>query len=449
MHHLKTWKVRTKKYLQTGFTLTELLVGALVASLTVAAGMKLSQVIVNNNKQSERNSAAIELADSAIDQIQQEIRNGEQLIDLESELPKGCNTYKRQGIAFLFAINIPDQAMSLADYDISSGKPDLKTVKCPIVYGNKISSTNNLELYRIGTDLNESGYYTATKSSTTLVLKNISQKTNRSLQCPSTKWRHIKTGGIEICIDQRMKRMAKLTIAIDNGRELPGVTAEGATTQRQGSAMTEVMKQDAVAGTNSNTVSKCKSGSGCNFGGQPITCDKTSFLIDVSGSMGWGNNRMGRAKRELLRAIDSCSDDAEINVTAFSSSGWGTERTAWNGPKKLTASNRAYLRQLVNGLYPRGGTDPWRHTNRMIQDQNVKEIVLLSDGGTWTSGTIYLGGKRYSGSFAQSYRSYNNNIRSTNPVKIKTISFGGGNYCGSGWMGQLADMNGGSCVVAP
>ena len=85
----------------------------------------------------------------------------------------------------------------------------------------------------------------------------------------------------------------------------------------------------------------------------------------------------------------------------------------------------------------------------MIQDQNVKEIVLLSDGGTWTSGTIYLGGKRYSGSFAQSYRSYNNNIRSTNPVKIKTISFGGGNYCGSGWMGQLADMNGGSCVVAP
>ncbi len=448
MDHLKSKKEQTKQYQQTGFTLTELLVGALVASLTVAAGMKLSQVIVNNNKQSERNSAAIELADSAIDQIQQEIRNGEQLIDVESELPKGCDTYKQQGIEFLFAVDIPDQAMSLGAYDISTGKPDLKAVECPIVYGT-VGNTEEIKLHRIGTNINKFGYYTADKTSNTEILRHISKSTNRSLKCPSTRWKHIKRGGIEVCIDQRLKRMAKLTITLNNGRDLPGITAEGRTTQRQGSAMTEVMKQDAVAGANSNTVSKCKSGSGCNFGGQPITCDKTSFLIDVSGSMGWGNNRMGRAKRELLRAIDSCSDDAEINVTAFSSSGWGTERTAWNGPKKLTANNRAYLRQLVNGLYPRGGTDPWRHTNRMIQDQNVKEIVLLSDGGTWTSGTIYLGGKRYSGSFAQSYRSYNNNIRSTNPVKIKTISFGGGNYCGSGWMGQLADMNGGSCVVAP
>ena len=107
---------RPKAFLQDrhteGFTLVELLVGALVASLTVAAGLSLSQVIVNNNKQSERNSAAIELADNAIDQIQQEIRNGEQLIDTESELPSGCNTYKQQGLQFL-AVDIPDQAIVL------------------------------------------------------------------------------------------------------------------------------------------------------------------------------------------------------------------------------------------------------------------------------------------------------------------------------------------------
>ncbi len=433
---------------QSGFTLTELLVGALVASLTVTAGLKLSQVIVNNNKQSERNSAAIELADNAIDQIHQEIRNGEQLIDVESELPKGCSGYKQQGIQFLFAVDIPDQAMSLGAYDISSDKPDLKAVKCPIIYGTKTRS-EGIELYRDGTDLNQSGYYTADKTSQTLVLKNIGKQTNRSLQCPSGKWKQIKRGGIEVCIDQRMKRMAKLTITVKNERDLPGITAEGSTTQRQSSAMTEVMKQDAVAGANSNTVSKCKSGSGCNFGGQPITCDKTSFLIDVSGSMGWGNNRMGRAKRELLRAIDSCSDDAEINVTAFSSRGWRTEKIAWNSPQKLNSANRNYLRRLINGLYARGGTDPWRHTNRMIQDPNVKEIVLLSDGGTRSYGTINLGGKRYYGSYANSYQSYNSSVRINNPVQIKTVSFGGGNYCGSGWMGQLADMNGGSCVVAP
>ena len=55
-------------------------------SLTVAAGLKLSQVIVNNNRGTQ--FSCNRLADSAIDQIQQEIRNGE-LIDLETELPKG------------------------------------------------------------------------------------------------------------------------------------------------------------------------------------------------------------------------------------------------------------------------------------------------------------------------------------------------------------------------
>ena len=214
---------------KNGFTLVELLVGAVVASLTVTAGLKLSQIVVNNNRQSERNSSAISLADNAIDQIQQEIRNGEQLIDLESDLPSGCNSYKQKGIQFLFAIDIPDQAMSLDSYDISSktGKPDLKTIKCPIIYGNKIVG-NRLELYRVGTDINERGYHMPSQSSTTLVLANISKKTNRSFErqgvsaCPSSKWKHIKRGGIEVCIDQRLKRMAKISIAVENGRDLPG-----------------------------------------------------------------------------------------------------------------------------------------------------------------------------------------------------------------------------------
>lgn len=471
MLNLTEERKQYKKYNQAGFTLTELLSGALIASLTVAAGMSISQVIVNNNKQSERNSAVIELADNAIDQIQQEIRNGEQLVDLESDLPKGCDTYKKQGIEFLFAVDIPDQAMSLGAYDITSGKPDLKAVKCPIIYGTT-GNTEEIKLHRIGININKYGYYTADEMSDTEVLGNIGTSTTRSLECPSGKWKHIKRGGIEVCIDQRLKRMAKLTITVKNGRDLPGITTEGSTTQRQGSAMTEVMKQDAVAGANSKTVSKCKSGSGCNFGGQPISCDKTSFVIDVSGSMGlggntypgWGyiwrrkngrlyvdggpNSRMERAKRELLRAIDSCSDEAEINVTAFSSNGSWTEKTAWNSPKKLTSSNRNYLKQLIQGMVARGGTDPWRYTHKMVQDQNVKEIVLLSDGGTYNSGSVRLGGKYYNGEFAKSYNSYSNTFRTNNPIKIKTVSFGGGNYCGGGWMGRLADMNGGSCVVA-
>ena len=75
----KNWILRSVKY--QGFTLAELLMGALITSLTVSAGIKLSQIIVDNNEQNQRNSDTVEIADNTIDQIQQEIRNGEQLID--------------------------------------------------------------------------------------------------------------------------------------------------------------------------------------------------------------------------------------------------------------------------------------------------------------------------------------------------------------------------------
>ena len=443
---------------RNGFTLVELLVGATLASLTVAAGLKLSQVIVNNNKQSERNSSAIELADNAIDQIQQEIRNGEQLVDLESSLPSGCNGYNSQGIRFLFGIDIPDQAMSLDSYDISSktGKPDLKTIKCPIIYGSK-ESGSNLELYRIGTNINERGYYMPSQSSTTIVLNNISKQTKRSFErkgvsgCPSIKWKHIKRGGIEICIDKRLKRMAKISIAVNNGRDLPGSTAEGRSTQRQGAAMTEIFHADAMpgGGGGGSTGSKCKITSGCSIGPQPITCDKTSFMIDVSGSMGWyGGRRLAAAKRELLKAISMCSDDAEINVTAWSSSGY-FEKKVFTSPQKLTQANRNLLKRSINGFYAYGGTDPWRALDANIQDPNVKEIVVLSDGETWPRPYGYkrIGALSCRGAYANCYKKYNDTYRSKNPVIIKTISLDL-NFCGSRWMGQLADLNGGSCIVS-
>ena len=102
------------------------------------------------------------------------------------------------------AIDIPDQALSLDSYSINSktGKPDLKSVTCPVIYGTKASG-NDIKLYRIGTDINERGYYMPSRSSTTLILDNISQNSKRPLKCPSGKWKAVKRGGIEVCIDQR------------------------------------------------------------------------------------------------------------------------------------------------------------------------------------------------------------------------------------------------------
>ena len=436
---------------KNGFTLVELLVGAVLASLTVAAGLKLSQVIVNNNKESERSAEVIELADNAIDQIQQEIRNGEQLIALESEITSKCRGYTQQGIKFLFGIDIPDQAMSLDSYAINSktGKPNLKSVACPIIYGTKASS-GKITLYRIGTNINERGYYMPSQSSTAIVLDNISQKSKRELKCPSGNWKPVKRGGIEVCIDQRLKRMAKITVSVNNGRELPGTTAEGNSMQRQGAAMTEIFRADAMpgGGGGGNTGSKCRVASGCNIGGQPITCDKTSFMIDVSGSMGWyGGRRLAAAKRELLKAIDMCSDGAEINVTAWSN---GIRSKVFNSPMKLNRAIRDIFKRQINGFRAGGGTNPWGVLDSNIQDPNVKEMIILSDGETWPRPYGY---KRIGqlncgyGSFANCYNRYNKTYRSNNPVIIKSVSLDL-NFCGGRWMGQLADLNGGSCVVS-
>ena len=62
--------------------------------------------------------------------------------------------------------------------------------------------------------------------------------------------------------------MADSTITVKNERDLPSITAEGNTTQRQGSAMTEIMRQDQAPTASIGLPggrSKCKGGSGCNF----------------------------------------------------------------------------------------------------------------------------------------------------------------------------------------
>ena len=286
------------------------------------------------------------------------------------------------------------------------------------------------------------------RSSTTLILDNISQNSKRPLKCPSGKWKAVKRGGIEVCIDQRLKRMAKITMALNNG-DLPGTTAEGSSTQRQG-AMTEIFRDDAMpgGGGGGGTGGKCKKASGCSLGPQAVTCDKTSFMIDVSGSMSWyGGRRLAAAKRELLKVISECSDDAEINVTAWSSSGY-FERKIFSTPQKLTQANRDLLRKSINGFYGYGGTDPGRALDANIQDPKVKEIVVLSDGQTYPRPYGYKRIGRLNcgyGAFANCYKKYNDTYRSNNPVVIKTVSLDL-NFCGNQWMGQLADLNGGSCV---
>ena len=187
---------------------------------------------------------------------------------METEITGTCKGYKQQGIQFLFAIDIPDQALNLDSYaiDETTGKPKLKSVACPIIYGTKVSGSE-IKLYRVGTDINERGYYMPSKTSTTLILDKISQQSKRGLTCPNRNWKPVRRGGIEVCIDQRLKRMAKISVAVNNDGNLPGRSTQGRSTQRQGAAMTEIFRADAMpgGGGGGNTGSKCRIASGWNW----------------------------------------------------------------------------------------------------------------------------------------------------------------------------------------
>ena len=157
---------------------------------------------------------------------------------------------------------------------------------------------------------------------------------------------------------------------------------------------------------------------------------------------------MEAAKEETIKMLKCLKDGVKLQVIAFHSSGI----SAFPGKTNVTvnASTRAQAINFVSGLKAWGGTKPWDDLTRGIQDVNVDQAVLLSDGWTNTGGYCFHT-RRYE-AYSSCYQKYNTDVRDKDPrftskLRIDTLSIGN-NFCsGSGWLGDLASKNEGNCTL--
>jgi len=113
------------------------------------------------------------------------------------------------------------------------------------------------------------------------------------------------------------------------------------------------------------------------YHGLEMTCRKVVFCLDVSQSMEW-NDRIGDAREELLRLIDTLDDTVEFNIVTFS----GAVRV-WNGQgvQPATTDNIFSAKRFVRRVrIASDGTNTMAALSVALAHENVKSIYFLSDG---------------------------------------------------------------------
>jgi len=439
MHAMK----RSTPRKEEAFTIPELVTGFVIAGVVVTAGFSLSSMIQRSSREDLLSTTEISKTDVGLDQIVDEVNQSKRILVTLSELPSGCSA---GGGNMFLAFQLPAQAHGKGDYQTQNTSTGAKTIAeqnsllCPIVIGLKNPANGERGprvLYRYGPGVDSKGFYQPTgviPAQTLPILDGVNTGISGAPRTCRSGWTRLAMDGLEACIDPYRR-----TVEMSVSKVIP--TATG--------ALSRVVKRTAAGSTRSLDSSLIpvtdSSGGvgGTSFFGQYGPCDGTSFLLDNSGSMSWGNNRMEVAKRELMAAIDKCPDGAMINVLWFNS----TYGAFSNTNTALNSSSRRSLNQFISNIYARGGTNPWNAMNALMTNPSVKRIVLLTDGDTWTNGSCIAGGGQME--YAECYARYNANNRPNDKVKIDTIALD--TECNSGygrWLSPLSSKTGGSCVKA-
>jgi hypothetical protein len=113
------------------------------------------------------------------------------------------------------------------------------------------------------------------------------------------------------------------------------------------------------------------------YHGLELSSRKVIFCLDVSLSMQW-NNRIGEAREELLRLLDTLDETVSFNIVTFS----GRVRI-WNreGVQPGSTDNVESAKRFVRGARIRSdGTNTVDALTAALSDEDVKSIYFLSDG---------------------------------------------------------------------
>lgn len=423
---------------EQAFTIPELVTGLVIASVVITAGFSLSSMIQRSSREDLLSMAELSKTDLALDQIVSEIDQSQKILINGSEIPAGCSV--GAGSMFL-AFQLPAQAYGKGDYQTQNTPTGVKTIAeqnrplCPIVIGLKNPSNGEKGprvLYRYGPGIDSKGFYQPTSviaEQTLTILEGVHTGISGAPRSCNPGWTPLSMDGLEACVDPNRR-----TVQISVSKVIP--TATG--------ALSRYVKRSTSGGIRAldSSLIPVTQGSGgtggkTNMFGQNVDCNGTTFLIDNSGSM-IVKNRMERAKRELMAAIAKCSDGDMVNVFWFNS----VFRKFRDNNVALNAISRNAINQFIMGINANGGTNPWGAMDSLMRDQSVKSILILTDGGTSTSGNCIAGGYK---SYADCYAQYNATKRPSNPVAIKSVALG--TSC-SLWLGPLSTKNGGTCLEA-
>ena len=114
------------------------------------------------------------------------------------------------------------------------------------------------------------------------------------------------------------------------------------------------------------------------------------FVLDTSGSMGWGNlayigldgslaygNRLDRAKCELAKAVTALTEDYSFNIIGYHCA----MKLFVPECIKATTETKAAAISWTNSLYGAGGTGTGPGVALGLTNKENYTVVLLSDGG--------------------------------------------------------------------
>ena len=129
------------------------------------------------------------------------------------------------------------------------------------------------------------------------------------------------------------------------------------------------------------------------------------FLIDVSGSMGWDDSRLGLAKKGLNKLVDNLGDGDKVSIVTYASG----VKTVLDGGV-CSESGKAAIKSKINGLKTGGGTygSAGLEIAYTIAEKNYisggnNRVIIISDGdfnvGISNKDTMmeYISGKAQSG----------------------------------------------------
>ncbi len=432
-----------------GFTLSELLVSSTISIIVIASGYALSMVAINANSTDKARIALNNKIDNSLNYLLDEIQSGRSLIKDKSKLPDSCKNF--EGNHFVLGVYLPKQAIKRGDY--SNTVNSWQSVNCPIIYSlkqeiqKKTGQPITYKLLRKGPSIDKKGFYTSANPSTTVITDSIDKSPMDDLLC-SPKWDKKIIKGLIICFDPDLKS-AEIAISARNT-----ITPVRNVVNRQTSGSfsrifeREIMGNIPVEGGGS----QCNTGCSCNYYGTQIRSDRVNFTIDTSGSMGWyrinGKSLMEHAKTETIRLIECLKDGTKLSINGFDH----RQNYCFKRPITINSYWKNKAINCVSKMYAYGGTNPWSGLNKDIQDQDVGQIIILSDGQTYPPpyGRCFYDGRV--GWHADCYARYNEQVRDNTPggkVTFDTISLWN-NFCGTQdyqWLGRLAAKNDGECSL--